>query len=161
MVKRYELSNEQWRPDQGPSAGQEAVQRDDAPPLAVGLPEGRQTVNGLALVVDRLAASIGVLAPMGDEASAQRIERDFAGLMIASDYQQVLAGCGVPTRRVVVHAAVAHVDAIHNGIPKRPSVLPARSLFQADLSIGRKAAAARSPSGRSFHNSQRHTASSP
>jgi hypothetical protein len=45
----------------------------------------------LAFGVDRLAPAFRVLAPIGNEAPAQRVERHFAGLMIAPDHQQVLA----------------------------------------------------------------------
>jgi hypothetical protein len=44
---------------------------------------------------------------------------DLASLVIPADDQQVLARGGVPPRRVVVDTAVAHVEAIHNGITKR------------------------------------------
>ena len=36
--------------------------------------------------------------------------------MIAPDDQQILAWRGVPPRRIIVHAAVAHVHAVDNGI---------------------------------------------
>ena len=95
---------------------EEAVHRHDAAPLAVGVPEGRQVAHGLALGVDRLAAARRVLAPIWDQAPAQRVQRHLAGLVIAPDYQQLLAGRGVPARRIIVHAAVAHVHAIDDGI---------------------------------------------
>jgi hypothetical protein len=34
-----------------------------------------------------------------------------------------LARCCVPTRRIVVHAAVAHVHAVHHGVAKWPATL--------------------------------------
>jgi hypothetical protein len=37
--------------------------------------------------------------------------------MVAADDQQFLAGRGVPARRVVVHAPVAHVQALSRGPP--------------------------------------------
>ncbi len=40
----------------------------------------------------------------------------FTGVMIASDHPQVLAGRAIPAGRIVVHAAVAHVHAIENGV---------------------------------------------
>ena len=43
--------------------------------------------------------------------------------MIAADNQQLLAGRGVPPWRIVVHAAIAHVHAIDDGIAKRPAAL--------------------------------------
>ena len=43
--------------------------------------------------------------------------------MIATDDQQLLAGRSVPPWRIVVHAAIAHVHAIDDGIAKRPAAL--------------------------------------
>jgi hypothetical protein len=47
----------------------------------------------------------------------KRVQRHFAGLVIAAYDQEFLAGRGVPVGWVVVYAAVAHVHAIDNGIP--------------------------------------------
>ena len=46
-----------------------------------------------------------------------------AGLVIAPDYQEVLAGGGVPTRRVVVDAAVAGVDALNKAVAQWAAAL--------------------------------------
>ena len=43
--------------------------------------------------------------------------------MIAADDQQFLAWRRIPPCRIIVHATVAHVHAIDNGIPKRPAAL--------------------------------------
>jgi len=43
--------------------------------------------------------------------------------MIAADDQQLLARSGVPARRIIVQAAVAHVHAIDDGIAKRSAAL--------------------------------------
>jgi hypothetical protein len=43
--------------------------------------------------------------------------------VIAADDQQFLAGRGVPARRVVVRAAVAHAQAVDDGVAKRPAGL--------------------------------------
>ena len=72
---------------------------------------------------NRLASTPRVLAPVGDKSPTQRVERDFAGLVIAADDQQVLARRGVPSGRIIVHAAVAHVHAINDGIAKRSTTL--------------------------------------
>jgi hypothetical protein len=53
---------------------EEAIDRQDAPPLAISLPKRRECPDGLAFGVDRLAATLRVLAPIRDEAPAQRIE---------------------------------------------------------------------------------------
>jgi hypothetical protein len=44
-----------------------------------------------------------------------RVQRHFTGFVIAPDHYQILAGRGVPSRRIIVDAAVAHIDAIHYG----------------------------------------------
>jgi hypothetical protein len=60
---------------------------------------------------------------MRNESPSQRIERHNAGFMVAPDYQQVLARCGIPTWRAIVNAAVVHIDAVDHGIPDRPAAL--------------------------------------
>src|SRR5262249_2581173 len=99
------------------------IHRHDAAALAVGVAESRQVPHSLALRVDRLAPACWVLAPVGNKAPPQRVQRDLAGLMIATDDQQLLAGRSVPPWRIVVHAAIAHVHAIDDGIAKRPAAL--------------------------------------
>jgi hypothetical protein len=56
-----------------------------------------------------------VLAPVGDETPTQGIERHHTGPMIAPDHQQVLAGRGVPSRRIIVNAAIARVQPVEDG----------------------------------------------
>src|SRR5262249_11820717 len=102
---------------------EEPVHRHDAAAPSVGIAKRGQIPHALALGVDRLAAALGITAPIRDQAPTQRIERDLAGLVIAADDQQVLARRAVPPRRIVVHAAVAHVHAIDDGIPKRSAAL--------------------------------------
>jgi hypothetical protein len=63
------------------------------------------------------------LITIGNEALAQRVELDFARLMIAPDHQQVLARRAIPARRVVVDAAVAYVEAINDGVAQWPAAL--------------------------------------
>jgi hypothetical protein len=53
---------------------EEAIDGENAPPLTIGVTEGRQTVHGLAFGVDRLPPAFRVLAPVRNEAPAQRIE---------------------------------------------------------------------------------------
>jgi hypothetical protein len=61
---------------------EEAVDRDDTAPTPVGVAEGRQLMGGLTLGVDRLASAFGLLDPVGNQASTQRVQRDFAGLVL-------------------------------------------------------------------------------
>jgi hypothetical protein len=63
-----------------------------------------------------LGKTVRVFAPVGDETPAERIERHCTSLMIAPDYQRVLARRAVPSWRIVVDAAVAHVHAFENGV---------------------------------------------
>src|SRR5215471_924661 len=116
---------------------EKAVHRHDAAPLAVGVSERREPVNGLALGVDWLAASGWVLAPIRNQAPAQWIEREFAGRMIPPDDQQLLARGGIPAWRIVVQAAVAHIKAIYDGIPKRSAALDDSPAHDDDISIVR------------------------
>ena len=64
-----------------------------------------------------------ILAPVGNETPAQRVERDLAGLMIAPDDQELLARCGIPPRRIVVDAAVVHVEPLDDAVAYRPAAL--------------------------------------
>jgi hypothetical protein len=43
--------------------------------------------------------------------------------MITPDHEQILARRGVPPRRIIVYAAVAHVHALDNGITYGPTAL--------------------------------------
>jgi hypothetical protein len=38
--------------------------------------------------------------------------------MIVPDYQQVLAGCGIPPGRIIVNAAIAHVQTVNDSQAK-------------------------------------------
>ena len=60
-----------------------------------------------------------VFAPTLDLPPTQRGERNSTSLMVAPDRQQVT----VTSRRIVVYAAVAHVQAINNGIAEWPAAL--------------------------------------
>src|SRR5579862_8753359 len=93
---------------------EEAVNRDDAAPSAIAMPEGRQTVHGLALGVDLLSTSFWVAAPLWNKTPAQWVERCLASFMIAPDHQQ--GGRGVPFGRIVMCTAVAHIHAFDNAI---------------------------------------------
>jgi hypothetical protein len=46
-----------------------------------------------------------------------------SGLVIAANDEQLLTRRAIPPRRIIVHAAVAHVHAIDDGIPKRSAAL--------------------------------------
>src|SRR5262249_28632376 len=102
---------------------EEPVHRHDAAAPSVGVAKRGQIPHALALGVDRLSAALRITAPVRDQAPTQRIERYLAGLVIAADDQQVLARRAVLPRRIVVHAAVAHVHAIDDGIAKRTAAL--------------------------------------
>src|SRR5262245_4991804 len=78
-----------------------ALYRDNATTPTIGIPECWQDVHGLAFGIDRLAPARRVLAPIGNEAPAQRVECHLASLMIAPDYQQVLARRAVPPGRII------------------------------------------------------------
>src|SRR5262249_48014003 len=100
---------------------EEAVDRHDAAALAVGVAERWQIAHALPLGVDRLA--LGISAPVRNEPPAQRVERHLSCLAIAANDQQILARRAVPPRRIVVHAAVARVHAIDDGIAQRAAAL--------------------------------------
>src|SRR4029077_11250406 len=95
----------------------------DAAALTIRIAKRRQVTHGLALGIDGLAAALRVIAPVRNETPAQRVERDLSSLMIAPDDQQFLARCGVPARRVVMHPAVAHVHAVHDGVSQWSAAL--------------------------------------
>jgi hypothetical protein len=91
--------------------------------------ERGQVPHRLALGVDRLPAAARISAPVRYQPPAQRIERHPAGPVIAAGDEQLLARRRVPPRRVVVHAAVARVHAVDDGVSKRSAALddsPAR-----------------------------------
>ena len=50
-------------------------------------------------------------------------QRHLTGLVIAANDEQFLAGRSVPPARIIVHATVAHVHAIDDGITKRIAAL--------------------------------------
>src|SRR6516225_5355645 len=114
---------------------EKTVDWHDAAAPAVGLAERRQIPHGLALRVDRLAAAFGIIAPVGDQAPSQRVERYLAGPVVAADDQQVLTRRGIPPRRMVVQPAVAHVHAIDDGIAKRCAALDDPPAHAADVVI--------------------------
>jgi hypothetical protein len=55
--------------------------------------------------------------------------------MIAADDQQLLAGRGIPSWRIIVYAAVAHVHAIDDSISKRTAALDDPPTHGADIVI--------------------------
>src|SRR5262249_31263325 len=113
----------------------ETVHRHDAAALAVRIPKRRQSPHSLILCVDRLAATRRVLAPIRDQTPAKRIERDFTILMIAADDEQLLAWRSVPSWRINLHATVAHVHAIDDGITKRSAALDDPPTHGSDIVI--------------------------
>src|SRR5207249_9093532 len=79
-----------------------------------------------------------VLTPIRDQTPAERIERDFAGLMIAADDEQLLAWRSIPPRRIIVHATVAHVHTIDDGITKRSAALDDPPTHGSDIVIDQR-----------------------
>jgi len=114
---------------------EESIHGHDAPAQAVCIPEGRQSGDGLALGVDGLSASGRVLTPVWNEPPTQWVERHLAGLVIAPNDQQFLARRGIPPRRIVVHAGVAHVHDVDNGITKRSAALDYPATHDRDVGI--------------------------
>src|SRR3954467_513531 len=90
------------------------VHRNDAASRPVGVAERRQAVYALAFGVDRLSPTLRVIAPIRNKAPAQRVERGLARPVVATNDKKVLARGSIPTRRIVVHAAVAHVHAVND-----------------------------------------------
>jgi hypothetical protein len=85
-----------------------------AAPSAINIAEHGQLVHGLTFGVDRLASAFRVLAPVGNEDDPISGDRATSGQsVIAPDHQLFLALRAVPTRRTVVHAAVAHLHAFN------------------------------------------------
>jgi hypothetical protein len=95
----------------------EAVHRENAAAPAIRLPKHWQPVRRLAFGVDRLAPAVRVLAPGGNKAPAQRVERDLAGLVIAPNDQELLAWCSIPAGWIVVDSVVTHVEAFDDAVP--------------------------------------------
>jgi hypothetical protein len=122
-----------WQENRPPL--EEAVDRHDAAAPAVGITKARQVPYGLALGVDRFVATRRVIAPIGDEAPTERVERHISRLVIAANDQQFLAGCAVPSRWIVVQAVIAHVHAIDDGIPQRSAALDDPPTHAADIVI--------------------------
>src|SRR5262249_59897287 len=105
----------------------ETVHRHDAAALAVRIPKRRQIPHSLILRIDRLAATRRVLTPIRDQTPAERIERDFAGLMIAADDEPVLAWGNIPSWGVIGHAGCGPRHATDDGITKRAGAVVDRA----------------------------------
>ena len=79
-----------------------------------------RTVSHLAL--------IGLRPPAASPHQYGRVptaagQRDCPGLVVAPDDQQLLAWRAVPARRIIVHAAVAHVQAVNDAVAQRSAAL--------------------------------------
>jgi hypothetical protein len=61
-----------------------------------------------------------------------------AGLMIAPDDKQLLAGRAVPARRVIAHPAVSHIHALHDCVSKGPATLNDASAHGSDIMARRR-----------------------
>jgi hypothetical protein len=84
---------------------EESVDWKDATSLAVRLPKHRQPRDCLGLGIGRLTSARRILAPVRNQSLAQRVERHLAGLMIAPDDQEIVAGRGVPSQRIIANPA--------------------------------------------------------
>jgi hypothetical protein len=105
----------------------------------VRIPECRQIPYRLAFGIDRLTPTRRVVAPIWDQPPAQRIERDFTGLVITANDEQFLAWRGIPPRRIIMHATIAHIHAIDDRIPKRPAALDDSPAHDRKVGIRRRA----------------------
>src|SRR3954452_895315 len=105
---------------------EEAVDRHDAPALAICLTEHRQAIDRLCLGVNRRRLRL-VLAPVRDEPPLKQIERARTGLRVLPDYPELLA-----RRAVVAGRHVAERIAGDSIIPRVESI----DDFQPEL-IGR------------------------
>jgi hypothetical protein len=94
----------------------EAVDRQNAAAPAIRVPKHRQPVHRLAFGVDRLAPAFRILTPIGNEAPAEWVQRDLAGLVVAPDNKELLARCGIPAWWIVVDAVVAYVEALDDAV---------------------------------------------
>src|SRR5262249_5171737 len=101
----------------------EAIDRHDATPHSISLPEHRKPHDTLSLGVDGSPVTPGVLAPMWDQPPLDKIKGAFAGLMVLPNDKQFLARRTVVARGDVAHAAIADIQALHNGEAKRPRTL--------------------------------------
>ena len=63
-----------------------------------------------------LRTAFRVLAPVGNETPAQRVERALAGLMVAPDDKELLARCGIPAGWIIVDAVIMHVETLDDAI---------------------------------------------
>jgi len=102
---------------------EEAINREDAAPSRVGIPEQRQPRDGLSLGIDRLPTAPRIRAPARDQTPFEEIQRPLAGLMVLPDDEKLLARRRVVPPRHVREAAVRHVQTINDGQAKRPGGL--------------------------------------
>jgi hypothetical protein len=118
---------------------EKAVHRHDAAALPVRIPECRQIAYRLAFGIDRLTPTRRVVAPIRNQAPAQRIERHFTGLVITANDEQFLAWRCIPPGRIIVHTAVPHAHAIDDGISKRPATLDDSPTHKNDIVVRHRA----------------------
>jgi hypothetical protein len=78
----------------------EIINRDEAATLCIGSPERRQTGDRLRPCVDRLATAIRLLRPMRYQAPDQAILAILAGLRMAPDDPEFLAGRSIEAWRI-------------------------------------------------------------
>ena len=102
---------------------EEAIHRHDAASLPISLAEAGQLRKCFGLGIDGFAFPSRVLAPIGNEAPPQRVERYFASVMIAPDDEQLLTGRSVPAGRIIADAAIPYIQAMNDGISRRSAAL--------------------------------------
>src|SRR3954451_6053210 len=95
---------------------EEAVDRHDAPALAICLTEHRQPIDRLRLGVDWRRLRL-VLAPVRDEPPLKQVERALAGLCVLPDHPELLA-----RRAIIAGRHVAERIAGDSVIPRVESI---------------------------------------
>src|SRR5436305_10196199 len=88
-----------------------AIDRHDAPPPSVCVPERGKRSNPLGLGVDRLASALRIAAPVRDQSPFQEIQGSFARLRGLPDDEQFLARRGVVAVRHVREPAIPDIEA--------------------------------------------------
>ena len=91
--------------------------------LAYGVAEHWELGDGLGLRVDGLAATLGVFAPVRDEAPLDQIEGALAGFVVLPNDQKLLARRRIVAGADVAHPAIADIEAVNDGEAAKGSKL--------------------------------------
>jgi hypothetical protein len=65
----------------------------------------------------------------------KRVERQFASVMIAPDDEQLLTRRSVPAGRIIADAAIPYIQAVNDGISKRPAALNYTSAHGSNIGV--------------------------